>query len=534
MQEILEQIIDYLKGIWIKRRYIIVATWIICPIGWYFVAQMPDVYKSTARVNVDTQSLLRPLLRGLTVETNPETQIRLMVGTLFSRPNLERIARMVDLDVRAKNTGEYDAIINQLKSSLKLAPQGRENIYTISYENQDPELAKNVVQATLTVFIENTLGESRSDSDEAQKFLNTQIKDYENRLVAAELRLTNFKQKYGDLLAINSGGFYANLAQEKEELERAELLLEEAKTRLASAKTQLDGEKPADTELMNSRVQSNSSVSTSYDARIEQIEQMLDEKLLRYTEMHPEVKELTRRLDELMGKRKQEIDEYYASISAADNDTSSSLSSAGRSPVFQELKIQASQYENEVASLTVRVANFKTRVAEIETKIHSLPEIDAELTALNRGYDITKRKYEELLSRKETAQLAQQADETTDKIQFRVIDPPRAPLKPSGPPRMILFTAILVLGVGAGIGLSLLMSQINPVVTSSQQLSRATGIPVFGSISANENLGLIQWHRKKTIIFMASNLMLILLLVAFVSYFAFPHVFQAPLRGVFG
>ncbi|MCH2055377.1 MAG: chain length determinant family protein [Thalassotalea sp.] len=534
MQEILEQIIDYLKGIWIKRRYIIVATWIICPIGWYFVSQLPDVYKSTARVNVDTQSLLRPLLRGLTVETNPETQIRLMVGTLFSRPNLERIARMVDLDVRAKNTAEYDAIISQLKSSLKLSPQGRENIYAISYENQDPELAKNVVQATLTVFIENTLGESRSDSDEAQKFLNTQIKDYENRLVAAELRLTNFKQKYGDLLAINSGGFYANLSREKEELERAELLLEEAKTRLASAKAQLDGEKPVDTDLMNSRVQSNSSVSTSYDSRIEQIEQTLDEKLLRYTEMHPEVKELTRRLDELMGKRKQEIDEYYASISATDNDSGSSLSSAGRSPVFQELKIQASQYENEVASLTVRVANFKKRVAEIETKIHSLPEIDAELTALNRGYDITKKKYEELLSRKETAQLAQQADETTDKIQFRVIDPPRAPSKPSGPPRMFFFAAILILGVGAGVGMSLLMSQLNPVVTSSQQLSRATGIPVFGSISANENLGLIQWHRKKTIIFMASNLALILLLVAFVSYFTFPHVFQAPLRGVLG
>ena len=41
MQELLEQIVDYLKGIWIKRRYIIIATWAICPIGWYLVAQLP-------------------------------------------------------------------------------------------------------------------------------------------------------------------------------------------------------------------------------------------------------------------------------------------------------------------------------------------------------------------------------------------------------------------------------------------------------------------------------------------------------------
>jgi polysaccharide chain length determinant protein (PEP-CTERM system associated) len=187
-----------------------------------------------------------------------------------------------------------------------------------------------------------------------------------------------------------------------------------------------------------------------------------------------------------------------------------------------------------VASLKVRVENYKSRVAELENKIHSLPEIEAELTALNRGYNITKAKYEELLSRKETAQLAQQADETTDKIQFRVIDPPRAALQPSGPPRIVFFIAVTIVGIGVGVGLSLLMSQISPVVTSSQQISRITGIPVFGTISANENLGLHQWHRKKTIIFMISNAVLLILLTGFISYFAFPDAIQAPLRGIFG
>ena len=108
MQDIFEEIIDYLKGIWLKRRYIIIATWLICPIGWYAVSSMPNVYKSEARVYVDTQSLLRPLLKGLTVETNPNTQIRLMIKTLLSRPNLERISRMTDLDVQANNSEEYE------------------------------------------------------------------------------------------------------------------------------------------------------------------------------------------------------------------------------------------------------------------------------------------------------------------------------------------------------------------------------------------------------------------------------------------
>ena len=153
MQEILEQIIDYLKGIWIKRRYIMISTWLICPLGWYFIAAMPDVYESEARVYVDTQSLLRPLLRGLTVETNPQTQIRLMVKTLLSRPNLERISRMTDLDVQANTNEEYEAIIARLKNDLKISTAGRENIYTLSIDDKNPEMAKNIVQSALTVFI---------------------------------------------------------------------------------------------------------------------------------------------------------------------------------------------------------------------------------------------------------------------------------------------------------------------------------------------------------------------------------------------
>ena len=107
-------------------------------------------------------------------------------------------------------------------------------------------------------------------------------------------------------------------------------------------------------------------------------------------------------------------------------------------------------------------------------------------------------------------------------------------MQPSGPPRLVYFIGVTILGVGAGLGMSLLMSQISPVITSTQQLSRVTGIPVFGTVSANETLGLHQWHRRKTVLFMMSNLVLLVLLVGFISYFAFPDIVQAPLKGVLG
>ncbi len=528
MQDIFEEIIDYLKGIWLKRRYIIIATWLICPIGWYFVAAMPNVYKSEARVYVDTQSLLRPLLKGLTVETNPDTQIRLMVKTLLSRPNLERISRMTDLDVQANTPAQYEAIIKNLKDNIKISSARRENIYTLSIENKDPEMAKNIVRSALTVFIENTLGETRSDSDSAQKFLNTQIKDYENRLSNAEARLTSFKQKYSGILLDQYGGYYNKLNTNRELLKTIELDILESKTRLDSAKKQLSQSIASDNNGDN-KIKSASSIQTTYDGRINELEVQLDSLKLRYTDKHPDVIETSRNLDHLSQLRSAEIEKYLAQ----NNEGTGSLQRLSANPVIQEVQIQVNQLENLIASLNVRADNYRQRIIELENRVHTLPEIEAELTALNRGYDITKEKYEELLSRKETAQLAQQADETTDKIQFRVIDPPRKATKPSGPKRFLLFGVVTLLGVGVGIGLSLLMSQLNPVATSTAQLSKITGVPVFGVISANENLGLQKWHKKKTLIFIGSNLLLLCLLLLFVSYFLFPDIIQAPLKRIF-
>ncbi|OKY26703.1 XrtA system polysaccharide chain length determinant [Thalassotalea sp. PP2-459] len=525
MQEIIEQALDYLKGIWLKRRYIIVATWMICPLAWVIISQMDDVYESEAKVYADTQSILGPLLRGLTVQTDPDKQISYMVRTLLSRENLERITRMTDLDVQVQTSDQYEALINTLKNGIEIRKAGRENYFTISYQDKDPEMAKNVVQSALTVFIENTLGENRSESDTAQKFLDTQIKEYENRLLADEAKLTEFKQKYSEVLPNQYGGYYSKLNNAKESLKSIELILSETQSQLKNAIAQLGSNKADSTDRSNAVVDSNT-VNTSYDDRIVELESMLDSLLLKYTEQHPDVKEVQNRLAHLNKQRKKEIDEY---LTARSDSSSLSLS---QNPVIQNLQIQINQLENQIASIKVRRDNYAQEVKDLENKIHILPEIEAQLTGLNRGYEITKTKYEELLKRKETAQLAKQADETTSKINFRVIDQPRAPKDPSGPPRILFLIGSTILAFGVGLGLSLLVSQINPVVTSRNQVTRETGIPVFGIVSATENLGLQKWNKKKTLIFIASNSVLVCLLILFILYAMFPEQIQAPLKGM--
>jgi polysaccharide chain length determinant protein (PEP-CTERM system associated) len=530
MQETLEQVLDYLKGIWIKRRFLIVATWLICPLGWLIVSQLQDTYESEARIFADTQSILGPLLEGMTVDTNPDAQIGLMVKTLLSRPNLERIARMTDLDVQAITPEESNALIERLKSGISIKKTGgkNQNIFNITFSDKNPVMARDVVQSVLTVFIENTRGDNRRDSDDAQKFLDSQINEYENRLLKDEARLTNFKQKYSEVLPDQYGGYYQKLNNSKEQLKTIELILLETKTQLAGSKAKLAQSSTSESNQQNNIVDSNS-VKTTFDDRIAELEGQLDSLQLRYTEQHPDVKEVQRRLEHLSNKRDDEIEQYLTSSNEAGND----YTPISQNPVIQDIQIQVNQLEGQVASMEVRANNYRNTVRDLENKIHTLPEIEAELVALNRGYDITKKQYEDLLQRKEKAQIGQSANETTNKINFKVIDPPRTPLKPAGPKRFLLYVAITLLGVGVGVGLSFLFSQINPVATSGSQISRATGIPIFGIVSATENLGLQNIDKRKTILFIVSNTLLLSILCFFVAYSLFPDAIQAPIHRIF-
>ena len=108
MHELLTQLTGYAVSTWRYRWHALIAAWIISVIGWAAVHNIPDRYEATSRVYVDTQSLLKPLLAGLAVQPNTNQQVEVMARTLISRPNLEKVARMTDLDLNAKTRPRWN------------------------------------------------------------------------------------------------------------------------------------------------------------------------------------------------------------------------------------------------------------------------------------------------------------------------------------------------------------------------------------------------------------------------------------------
>ena len=221
MRELYQLFLSYRHCIWRYRWFMMLVIWLVCIVGWGVVYQLPDKYESSARVHVDTQSMLQPLLQGLTISTNSGQRVQLVTRTLLSRPNLEKLARMTDLDLVALTPGDWEQLLVDLSSDFGISSPREQDLYTIAYSNSDRELAKRVVQSLLTIFVESTLGESREETDSAQEFVGQQIKAYEAKLEAAELRLAEFKRKHIGMMPGSAQDYYGQLQSSKRDLQQA-------------------------------------------------------------------------------------------------------------------------------------------------------------------------------------------------------------------------------------------------------------------------------------------------------------------------
>jgi polysaccharide chain length determinant protein (PEP-CTERM system associated) len=474
MAEITAVLLNFLKAIGKYRWHAIVITWVVALIGWAVVLRLPNQYEASARVYVDTQSILKPLLSSMTTVPNLEQQVMFMRRTLISRPNVERLMRMVDLDVKAKDTKQHDKIVDDLMAQIKVTGTERDDIYTITYVSDNPKLGKDVVSSLLTIFVEGSFSGKKQDSEKAVQFIDDQIKTYEEKLAAAENSLKEFKLKNLGMLPREGGGggdFGSQLTAATDQLSQAKLELAEAEQARNAIRRQIDGEpaKPGTVTV------DPALVDPELEARIGQAQKNLDNLRLQFTEQHPDVIANRRLLDQLLAQK----------ADLAKNKKRSLDPGASYSPMLQQLNVSLSQAEARVASMRARVAEFENRVARLRNRSTTAPEIEAQFAQLNRDYSVNRENYQKLVERRESARLSGDLSSATDMLQFRVIDPPTVPNHPSGPNRLRLFSLVFGGALVAGLAVAFLMSQLRPTFLSQSTLRDVTGLPVLGSIGMN-------------------------------------------------
>ncbi len=476
MKDLIDEVINHIRSGWRYRWYALSVAWVVALIGWAVVYTIPDKYGASARVYVDTKSVLKPLLKGLAVEGDIREELAMMTKTLLSRPNIERVIRESDLDLLVKNTTEMDILVELMMEDISISRGRGKNLFTIRYMHENPAVAKQVVQELLNIFVETSIGDGRVEAETATHFLNEQIAAYEAKLVAAESRLTEFKRKNVGKLPGQGGDIFQRLQEIKRQHQNERLSLTEAENQRDELKKQLN-RLLEESETVEDGSAATEEVLDPLQQRITALEQIQDELLLKYTEQHPDVIEVARKISSLEVK----IQEQEAQ--RRESGKSNKMLAMGSNTALDQLKLQLATAEAEVAARTVREKEFLNRVRETERLMDTIPQVEAELTRLNRDYAINKKNYDALSQRRESAAMSKDVDEAGDNVKFRIIDPPHVPSTPVSSKRELLSAVVLLVAFGLGGGVAFLLSQLKPVYFDTSILRRETEFPVFGSVS---------------------------------------------------
>ena len=310
-----------------------------------------------------------------------------------------------------------------------------------------PARSKVIVEQLVALFVASGQSDAKRDTQEARRFIDEQIQVMEAKLSESEARLKDFKLRNFGMTGTSTQDYYAKVSQLSDEVNRLRLALSAAEQSRDTLKRELAHEDPQ----LPAEASPVGAPQTEIDSRLDSQRKLLDDLLRRYTDEHPDVISTRRTIAQLERQKRAEAD----------------IKSPGRaatSPVYQKIRVSLAEAEAQVASLRAQLSVQQTRLNETRAMAGQQPVVEAELTQLNRDYDVLRKNYEQLVGRREAAAIGESLDRSQQLADFRIVEPPRVSPQPAFPSRKFLATIMLLLPAVAAIVAVAFLDQLTPKI----------------------------------------------------------------------
>jgi len=333
------------------------------------VSLVPERYEASARIYVDTQTVLKPLMVGLAYQPDIDQQVRMLARTVVSRPNMERLVDRRDIEWTDAEKESREKLLTGLMAKIKIESAGTSNLYTVTYRDTSPVRARRLVEATVDMFVNSGSNNKQRDSAEAGKFIEDQIKSHEVKLVAAESRLKDFKIRNFGVSGVASQDYFGRMSALADQVNKLRIDLQAAEQSRDSYRRELSGEEP---QLPPDSI--GPAVPTEVEVRLDAQRRQLDELLRRYTDAHPDVLSARRVVAQLEAQKRQEAEQKLRL------DANGKVRvTAATSPIYQKIRISLAETEAQVASLRAQLRAQQERLDQIRATAGRVPQVESEL-----------------------------------------------------------------------------------------------------------------------------------------------------------
>lgn len=200
-------------------------------------------------------------------------------------------------------------------------------------------------------------------------------------------------------------------------------------------------------------------------AEIAKLEEQLKFLLVDSTEKHPLVKELKKQIDAKKEELREQNLEYTESAGISEQNTK---------PMIDEIRRALDALESK--NMNQNIVNQKDNNVTVNVGV-DLQKV------LARDVGVNEEIYNRLLQRIETAKITQRLQSSKEGTYYKIIDPPRIPLKPFKPNRILIAFVGLFLGLISGVGLVIAFEFLDNSFIDVEEAKEYLGVTLFGAIS---------------------------------------------------
>lgn len=477
---------------WGRKEYVIAVFVVVFPLSAYLAKTLPNVYRSSTLILITPQKLPSSYVNS-TVTMTIQERIYTITQEMLSRTRLEEIVKRFDLYPITGRESPMGERVNKLRKNVQLENprMGRgqsQNSFRLSFESDNPKKTQQVAAALTSLFIEENLKLREQRAVGTTIFIKAEGDRLQKVVERQEARVNLFRGKYQHELPGQLPANLSRLDQVARELERNFLRLTALEDRKSNIEKQLVDEKKVNQPLVTTEDGGREYLLPQWQ-RVESLKNRLESLLSRYSNNHPDVIDLKR---ELQAAEAEEPTQKPESGNAG-----STVIPPKRSSASLMLSRQTVDLDAEIKSIHSNNKMLRENMVSYQARVDNTPIRSIELSKISRTYDITLRKYQDLLAKLLESELSENMEKKQKAEQFQVIDPANLPVVPVRPNRLVILLMGFAAGLGGGLALAYLLEMINNSFKSGNELSDYVNIPLLASIPAVATRGTVLHKRRE-------------------------------------
>ena len=457
-----------------RRKGLIIAVFVVVSaLAAYLAAILPATYRSSSLILITPQRVPSAYVTS-TVTIDLAERMQSIIQEILSRTQLEKILQEFNLQPQGGNAPSLEERVEQLRKAIKVEFR-RNNVFQLSFEYPDPEKAKQVTSRLASLFIEQNLQAREQQAIGTKSFITAEAERLRKELEEQEMVVNKYRAANRYELPEQLDTNLRTLEQLRRELEASNQRFSALQERKGILQKQVVESDILGVDLLSGFSFGGNAESTPENVQLQMKKKELENLRQRYSTKHPDVARVQKEIEALAADSKAPVT----------TKPGIETKSASVNPLKQVLQTQITDIDAELQVSRGQNEAIRSQVGVLQARVDNSSIRGIELSKISRGYEITLKKYQDLLGKSLESELSENMEKKQKGEQFQILDPANFPLKPVRPNRQMIVLFGLLAGLAGGVGLAFVWDNLDSSFKQSTDLDAYVNVPLLATIPAS-------------------------------------------------